>query len=103
MSDSSASSARSPFPQAAAQGCVNAEPACHSEQVVIPSERSRVPTVGGRMRNLDCVGRETGPFYRYDRDSSTAPLRGSARNDTYPAVLPFIRQIVVPTGRGATH
>ena len=59
---SSASSAKSPFPQAAAQGCVNAEPACHS---------------------------------------STAPLRGSARNDTYPAVLQFIRTIVVPTGRGA--
>ncbi len=33
-------------------------------------------------------------------DSSTPPLRGSARNDS-PAVLPFIRPIVVPTGAGA--
>jgi len=45
---------------------------------------------------------DRGPLYPYDRDSSTAPLRGSARNDADPAVLQFIRTIVVPTGRGAT-
>ena len=57
-----------------------------------------------KSRNRDRPDR--GPLCQYPHDSSRAHSVGTrlplARNDTYPAVLQFIRTIVVPTGRGAT-
>ena len=66
---------------------------------VIPSERQRVE---------ESIVAIEGPFCPYDRDSSCAQraparLRRSARNDTYPAVLQYIRKIVLPTGPGAMN
>jgi ABC-type transport system involved in multi-copper enzyme maturation permease subunit len=54
---------------------------------------------GAQSRNRDPTGRGTSPYGRDDGDSSTAPLRGSARNDTRsecPPAIPHLPTVWAP-------